>query len=232
MKKIITNKWFGLVVVSVFSLIIALFVASQIKPMFQDVSDGFLKESGEFLPITLKNGEIVSPANTEIRKTYKADKDEVLVVLDTRVDEFTASSLTQEGLYVSKKCVYAVSDKKVETRCFKDTLNTDEEFVLTQEMVEKGMKYINKYIGIFLGFVAFIGIFIFCYAAIAIYTCLMHWMIAWWFKKPFSQTFFTNTWMYILIQCVALGLALTFGFWATFVLLLATNVVICAKNKG
>ena len=38
------------------------------------------------------------------------------VVLDTRVDEFEASKLSNNGLYVSRKYIYGVSPQKTEIR--------------------------------------------------------------------------------------------------------------------
>ena len=229
MNKLLTKKWLGFVFVATYALCVASLIALGAKPFLEEYTPTVLAETNQFLPITIENGEITYPVDTVITKTYQFDKDETMqLVLDTRIDEFPIDSLKQDGIFISKKCIYMPTPDETKRRCFNQI---KEPITFTQEKIEKAAEFLEKYLGSLVFLFIFFGILAVFYIAIALYTCLMHWIIVGFFKgTPFSQTLFINTLVYMLIQLLEFHEWFSFNSASIFVLMLATNFVLCSRQ--
>lgn len=231
MKEFITqNKWMGFVAVLVYAVFMAVYATQAVVPVAKEYIPVVAKEVDQFLPITIENGEITEPVDTVISKTYGSDGDEAKVILDTRVDEFETSELEATGLYISKKYVYGVTPQKTEIRSFanmqlpKVVINS-ENLKIFSEAVERNL---GRYV--------FGGVFVFLFLAaiisILLYTVCMHWIIAIWFKTPFSQTLFINSLAYVIFALLGFFSPINLGVLVSFVAYIAVNVGVCSTLKN
>ena len=231
MKEFITkNKWMGFVAVLAYAVFMAVYATQAVVPVAKEYIPVVAKEVDQFLPITIENGEITEPIDTVISKTYGSNGQEAKVVLDTRVDEFETSELEATGLYISKKYIYGVSPQKTEIRSFekmklpKVVINSENLKTFT-EIAEKSL---GKYV--------FGGVFVFLFLAavisIPLYTVCMHWIIAIWFKTPFTQTLFINSLTYVVLALLGFFSPINLGVLVSFVAYIAVNVGVCSTLKN
>ena len=231
MKELITkNKWFGFVAVVLYALISAFYTVDVVVPFVKEYLPAVTEEAEQFLPITIENNEIVEPANTIISKTYGSGSSEAKVVLDTRVDEFETSALTTQGLYISRKFIYGVSRQKTEIRSLESMKLPN--MVISSDVVKSWAAAIEKNVGKYIFGAVFAFMFLFTCAAILLYTVCSHWIVAIWFKQPFSQTLFINTIAYIAIGLLHIFVAFSMGVIVTFVALIAVNVGVCSSIRN
>lgn len=223
------NKWMGFVAVLAYALITAIYAAQIIVPTVKEYLPVVAQEADQFLPITIENGEITSPVDTVISKTYGSGANEAIVVLDTRVDEFETSALEKPGLYISKKYMYGVTPQKTEIRSFESMQVSH--MVIDSEGIKTVTDYITKNIGKYLFGVVFIVLLLFSCVAILLYTILMHWIVAIWFKQPFSQTLFINSLTYVLISVLGIFTTFDLSTIVRFVAFIAVNVGVCSTLK-
>ena len=230
MKKFLTKKWLAPIVLFAYVLTLSLFLVNKITPSLKELLPVVIQESDAFLPITIQNGEIVEPVNTVINKSYSNNGETFNITLDTRTEKLDLNSLSNEGIYLSKKCIYMVSKEETRVRCLSSS-QSQEPIVITKETVERLADYLNKHMGTFLGVFFAVILFVVLYLIILFYTIIMHWIVALLTKTTFGQTLFINTFVYIGCNLVEIFYSINIGFWLKVILLICFNFIICKSVK-
>lgn len=220
MKNILLDrKWIGAAALVLYVLVVSLFAANFGSKAVKAYAPEAEEEIAAFLPVTFENGEITAPENTVITRKYNGD--EFRVVLDTRVDEFEATSLKDSGLYISRKYAYSVGEDKTEIRDFKSvpdaTIDSETLHALMTYFQDKAWLYI-------FGAVFFFGL-IYMAAALLLYTVAMHWILSLLSRGEvkFPLTLRVNTLAYILLSALQLVTVINISVVITFVILFAAN---------
>ena len=226
MKNYLAKKWLGPIILLVYTLLISLYISAQLTPHLKEVFPVIAREAGNFLPITIQNGEIIQPTDTVISKDYTTDGKTIHVVLDTRTDMLNINELPGEGMYLSKKCFYMVSREESKVRCF-DPNQTLEPIEITDEMVQNIVSIADEYIGTFMTSVLFIFLAIGFYIIILFYTVIMHWIVALFYKTTFWQTLFVNTQVYLLLNLLETLASTDINFFIHLILFISINILIC-----
>lgn len=227
---LLNNKWVGFVSLLVYALIASAVVSKYGVEIVKQYTPMVVQEAEQFLPITLQEGEIIEPQNKIINQTYGDEKNGVKfnVVLDTTRDEFEATSLTEQGIYVSKKYMYGVSGQKTEIRSLSDFPNG----TLDKEKLDAGadlfVKNTQKYMFPIYAIIALVSAMI----AVLIYTVLMHWLMAIMFKVKFGFTLRINTLVYAIISIIAVLSGMYVGWLMMFGLMLLLNIGVNALEKS
>lgn len=230
MKELITkNKWLGFIVIIVYAIIAGAYATRVIVPFVHQYMPTVTEEAKSFLPITFENGEIVAPQDTVISKSYDVGGDKIQVVMNTGVDEFETSSLKDQGLYISRKYLYAVSARKTEIQSFEKLQMPN--MVVDGEIVDLAAAEIENNIGKYLFLTTFFAFLIFSAFAVLLYTVCMHWIVRIWFKVDFTQTLFVNSVAYVILSLVSLLTPFNIGIIIMFVALIAANVGINSAVK-
>ncbi len=230
MKELITkNKWLGFIAIIVYALIAAGYATHTIVPFVQQYMPAVSEEIKSFLPVTFENGEIVEPQDTVISKEYDVGGDKVKIVMNTGVDEFDTLDLRNQGLYISRKYIYAVSERKTEIQSFEKLQMPN--MVVNDEIVDLTAAEIEKNIGKYMFVTTFFAFLIFSAIAVLLYTLFMHWIIRIWFKIDFSQTLFVNSVAYVILSLLSLLTPFNIGIIIMFVALIAANVGINSAVK-
>lgn len=235
MKNFLAKKWLGPLFLVLYAVGLSLFLVHKITPYIQEAAPVITQEAGNFLPITFQNGEIVQPENAYIHKSYTEGNETFHVILDTRTDTLDLSTLPNDGIYLSKKCLYIVSPDESKVRCFDSATQSPDPIVLDEEMIKNFMDKVEKYAGGFL--IVFMSIFSFIgfYIVILFYTVIMHWIVALLFKTTFGQTLFVNTLTYIVCSLLEATTPFSIGFLMKIVLFVCVNWIVCKsanEKKG
>jgi len=227
MKNFLTKKWLGPLILFLYTLCISLFVVHTVTPYLKEAFPIVMRESNNFLPITIQNGEITQPENAFIHRAYNSSHGEAFhVILDTRTDQLDLRTLPNNGFYVSKKCWYTASPEETKVKCMEPGLPT-EPVVITNEMIQDWLTKADKYAGIFLGSCLTIALFIGLYFIILFYTLIMHWVVALFFKTTFGQTLFVNTLIYMICSLLEMMTPIDIGFLVKIVLFICVNILLC-----
>lgn len=224
------NKWMGFIVVLLYAFVVAVYTSQMAIPFIKEYTPIAAQEAEKFLPITIEDNVITEPVNTIITETYGSGMNEFSVILNTKVDEFEASDLTKSGLYISKKYVYAVTPQKTEIRSFESMKFSN--MVIDSDVVKSLADYIEKNLGKYVFGAVFAFMLLFSCAAILLYTIFSHWIVAIWFKQPFSQTLFINSIAYVALGLLNMFAGFGLGVIVTFVALIAVNVGVCSSIKN
>ncbi len=224
---LLRNKWLGFLVLLIYSLVAAAIVSKSGIALVEQYTPVVTQEVVDFLPITVQDGEIVAPENTVISKTYGDENMKFNVVLNTRVDEFESTSLSEPGLYLSRKFFYGVNGKKTEIQSLKDIPNG----TLDKETLDAGaelfVKNTQKYMFPLYAAVCLLISLI----AVLLYTLVMHWLMAIWFNAKFGQTLRINTLVYAVVSTVAIIGNFVVGIVLMFILMLLANTLWGLANK-
>lgn len=226
MKDLILKKsGIGLLIVVLLALILSSYytnigrkVVSQFMPVVQN-------EVAEFLPITIKGGEIVEPVDTVKAKDYEGDSGKV--VLDTRVNEFEPSVLTKPGIYISKKYFYTYNGTKIEIH----SLSAVPDMVIDEETTTAIADQIQKYSGKIIFLTFFAGLIIGIGLIVLISTVLMHWLMALIFHVNFGYTLRINILTYAVLCLLGVFAGLSFSLLINFVIMIAANVAVNTMEK-
>lgn len=226
MKKfLIEQKWVGVGLAIIMSLIIAWITTTKTVKFVQAVSPYISEEAKGFLPLTFEDGVITEPQNTVITKEYRyGDNDEgvVRVVLNTEVDELSSDDIKDNGIYFSRKYMYAVSPQKTEIRTFEDFPN----MTVDQEMFDTGMKWLETkvsgylFVTVFFMLLAWIGIAVLLYAAIS--QLLLGRVV----PSAFAHTLRITTLGYLALLIIELVTGFSINFLIKLVLLILLNYFI------
>ena len=205
---LLKTKFLGVALVLIYALVLASLATPTINNLIRTSVPQAAQEIKYFLPITIENGVIVSPENTVLEREFDANGQKVRIVLDTRVDEFAATNLTETGIFISKKYLYAISPQKTEIRSLSQMPN----MIIDDEVVDQ--------------FADQLGLLIFVSVAILLYTLLLAWPMAAWAKVSFAQTLRVTTVAYVLLAAVSYVLSFNFSIIATLVILAVSNVAV------
>jgi len=118
------GKGKGLLFLLAAAVLMTIFTVSFVKYQYNAFRPQLISAMNEMLPITVKNGQIVSPENTYKKVDLKLGEEEASdvmfsLILDTRVSESEISP-KEYGLYFTKDKFYIVSPNKVERRPLSD----------------------------------------------------------------------------------------------------------------
>ena len=240
MKTLLSKKWLGPIALLFITLFISAFGATLTSNILREIVPHINQRVNNFLPIAIQNGEIIQTQNTLISETLfipapliyhdspqienvlSIENIPVKIVLDTRSDTLDLSSLSDVGVYFSRKCVHSVLTTK-SVDCFKNDING----VLDKDIIQTTYGYIKGYITPVLACILTISLFFVFYAIILFYTALLHWFIALFYKTTFWQTLYINTFAFIPLMLIAFFTTIKIGFLLTIVLLLLINLLIC-----
>lgn len=227
MKSFFKKAWIGPLVLLCYALAISLFITRQITPKIKEEAfPVIIQEANNFLPITIQNGEVIYPENKLIHKSYSEGDETFHVVLDTRTEKLDINTLPQNGIYMSKKCIYVVSSDESKVRCLEPKL-FDKPLVIDEVMFKNLINKIGKYMGTFLTCFLMVFSFIGFYLIILFYTIVMHWINTLFFKTNFGQTLFVNTLAYILMNVLEFFTPINISFWLKIITFTAINLIIC-----
>ena len=224
---ILKNKWLGFVALLVYALISASVVSKYGNAIVKQYMPVVVQEAEQFLPITLQNGKIVAPENTIISQSYGDENQTINVVLNTRVDEIPSTDLSQNGLYVSKKFIYAVSPQKTEIRSLKELPDGTLDAATLNAGAEAFVKSTQKYLFPVYAVVALLLSML----AVLIYTVIMHWLMAILYKVRFGYTLRVNTIIYALVSIAEILGSFNFGILLMLGTMLVGNMVLNTAYK-
>ena len=123
MEKFLSKKWLGPVTLILYTLCFSLFVVHKITPHLREALPVVIQEAGNFLPMTIQNGQVVQPSDTIISRSYSSEGKTFNIVLDTRTETLDINTLS-DGIYLSKKCFYVVSSEESKVRCMDPSLSS------------------------------------------------------------------------------------------------------------
>ena len=225
---LLQKKWVGAIIVVLFALLASVQITKMTRIMVNQYAPVIVAEAADFLPITIKNGQIVAPEDTEISKSYQDSGMVFNVVLDTRVDEFEASKLSNNGLYVSRKYIYGVSPQKTEIRSLADMPDG----TVDREMLEVFFASMSEFAaGKFLP-ICWVMAIIWIAGAILLYTIVSHWLIALLFHNKFSQTLRINTLTYVVLGLLTLYGGIMLGVLVKLGIMLLVNAGVNSFAKA
>lgn len=123
------GRGIGFIFLFAAAVLVTLIVTIKFKDFAFYVSDEITKISGDFLPITVDNGKIVSPSNTYIRKELKFGEDKDIktfpVVLDTRAETSVIPS-EDYGFFVMTDSIYMIAKNEIKKISLSDgTINQE-----------------------------------------------------------------------------------------------------------
>lgn len=113
------GKGIGLLFMLAASVIVTIFMLLVAKNFYGEMRPQALMVANDFLPITVKGGKIVEPADTYKRVNLKfgntgTKKDYFSVVLNTR-EEAKALPRGEQGIYIYKDMLSVVSQRKTQS---------------------------------------------------------------------------------------------------------------------
>ena len=216
-KFILRQKWLGFCAVILVSLIASIFAADSLNRNYQSVEPYIYKEMGYFLPITFKNGEIVSPRNTVIERSYGPQNNAYKVVLDTRVDDLNIADL-QSGIYLTRNKFYT-NKGEVKIQSIKQMPDME----LTAPKVKEFLTQMGRYLKPAAGLFIFAMLVFYIGLSALFYTVIMHWIFKKSYGADFSLTLRVNTLAYLILLCIGLLTSTNFGFIVTLLVMMACN---------
>ena len=219
-KFILRQKWLGFFAILFVSLGFALHWSGQISSAYVESEPIIVQEAEYFLPVRFIGGEIVSPHNTLIERTYGPENDQYKIVLNTEVEDLNIANLTS-GIYVTRNKIYSYDAKKGETKIQSLAKIPDTE--ITKNNLQEFMGKFGVYLRPTLSLIFTVSLMLYFGLVSLVYTILMHWL----FKKLYNADF-TLTLRVNILACVALFVLssvidLNLGFIITIILLGACN---------
>lgn len=126
------GKGMGLLLLMAMAVLVTLLFSLDFKDMYQKVKPEVLTVAEEFLPITVENGRIVSPADTYKKIDFdfgetQNEKNVFPIVLDTR-SETSVVPEAKQGLFIMSDMVYAISASKINKITLQDGVFDKEKF--------------------------------------------------------------------------------------------------------
>ena len=215
--KFLKNKWTAFLSILICAIVTSIFVTKIIRSGIEEFSPVFVEEAKTFLPITIENGEITAPQDAIISKTYSKDNISYNVVLDTRAEEFELSSLKDKGLYSSRKYLYINNGRKVEVASYDKLPNG----TFDEESLKDGIEYVKRSLGTGFLILSIIAYTLFAGIAVALYTIVMHWVMAKLFGVKFGYTYTVNAVVYAILNIASL----LGGFYVSILLTLALMLI-------
>ena len=143
------GKGIGLLFLLASAVLATMFLMISLKSAYTEIKPEVVLVANEFLPITVKGGKIVEPANAykriELDFGGKGEKKDLLpVVLDTR-NEVSSVPTEPQGLFITTDTVYAVTADQIRRL----NLQTQQDGVLTKENFAEIMDGVVGYVSSF-----------------------------------------------------------------------------------
>lgn len=224
MKNILTKHWLGPIAVFAYTLCVSLYIViGYINPFITEIMPSIQEEAKSFLPITIENGEITQPKDVVIKKKYTFKDGDLIINLDTRTDTLDINKLTEVGFYISKKCMYMISDEKSQMRCFDPAVN-QEPITINEDQLNQFISFFDTYFNSILVIFLMLFLYIGFYIVILFFTLISHWIVALLSKTTFGQTLFINTFLYILLSAFEYTTSINVNFLITAALFVLINV--------
>ena len=219
-KIILRQKWLGVMAVILVSLFIAIHTANSLNKAYVAIEPTISNEIGYFLPITIKNGEIVSPRNALIERKYGSAQNQYKVVLNTEVNDLNISNLST-GIYVTRNKFYSYDSSKGEVKI--QSLAKIPDMELTTTKVKDFLSMFGGYLKPVTIFIIFVCLAIYVGIVALIYSLIMHWLFKRLYKADFALTLRVNTLAYLALLCVTTIIGTDFGIIITLLVMLACN---------
>ena len=143
------GKGIGLLFLLASAVLATMFLMISLKSAYTEIKPEVVLVANEFLPITVKGGKIVEPANAykriELDFGGKGEKKDLFpVVLDTR-NEVSSVPTEPQGLFITTDMVYAVTADQIRRL----NLQTQQDGVLTKENFAEIMDGVVGYVSSF-----------------------------------------------------------------------------------
>ncbi len=233
---ILRQKWIGFMAAIIISLFVAVTTSNSLKEAYTTFAPTIAQEIDNFLPITIKNGEIVAPKDALIERSFGStygnagQGGQYKIVLNTQVSDLNIANLSS-GIYVTRNKVYSYDAKKGEVKIQSLAQMPDAE--ITRDDVKEFVLSIEKYLKPTLVLVFFVLISLYIGSAVFVYTILMHWLFKKSYNADFALTLRVNTLSYLTLFCISALTGINFGIIVTILILLACNYLanILLDNK-
>ena len=211
-KIILRQKWLGFMAVILISLILAVYTSNSLNTAYEAVEPTISQEIGYFLPVTIKNGEIVSPRNALIERSYGPAQNQYKVVLNTEVEDLNISDLSS-GIYVTRN----KGEVKIQS------LAKMPDMELTTTKVKDFLSMFGEYLKPVTMFIIFVFLAIYIGLAVLAYSIVMHWLFKRLYNADFALTLRVNTLTYLVLLCISTVLGMNVGIIVTLLVMLAGN---------
>ena len=212
------NKWVGIAAILLFSLFSASRIASFVKPMILQTVPSLNQAVKPFLPIDIKNGEIVGEARF-VKTTIPVGMGQAMdIVLDTNVDTFNPEDIKGQGIYISKKNIYAAKSNEITIR----SLSTYGDMNINEQSMQVFTGYLLKVSEYAFAFF-FVTFLIAIMLVVLIYTLLTYIALFMFAKSRFSQMYVVNSVVYSVLGMLALFTPISCGKILMFVILVLVN---------
>lgn len=219
-KFILKQKWLGLLVVIFVSLGLALHLSGQVSTAYIEAEPIIKQEAGYFLPIRFFGGEIVSPQNVLIERTYGTPTNPYKVVLNTEVEDLNIAELTS-GIYVTRNKIYSYDAEKGEIKIQSLAKIPDSE--ITQADLQTFMAKFGTYLKPALSLIIAVSLMIYFGIVSLFYSLLLHWPFKKLYNADFALTLRVNTLACVALFTLSTILDLNLGIIVTLLLLSACN---------
>lgn len=223
MKKfILRGKWLGFFVVLFVSLGVGLDFAGKISELYIQAEPLVAQEADYFLPIRFSGGEIVSPENVNIERTYGTATEPYKVVLNTKVEDLNISDLST-GIYITRNKIYSYNSQKGETKIQSLAKIPDGE-ITKADLQEYSAKF-GAYLKPILTIIITVALMIYFGLISLFYTLIMHWLFKKLYNADFALTLRVNVLMCVALFALGSLVGTDFGFIITLLLLGACNYI-------
>lgn len=229
MKKfLLDTKWIGALSIFIVSFVFAYLASGYAVKAIKAVSPTVVTEASQFLPITIENGAISEPKDTVISKNYGNEAAPLMVVLDTRVDEFSSDDIKNQGMYISRKFIYGVSTQKTEIRSFDSVPN----MTIDRQLLIQGADWLETKSGGYIFAAILLSLIIYIGCAVLIYAAIIHLLVGKAMKVSFGRSLRVTTLGYLVLFILATTVV-SIGIIVTFVLLAVINYCVdkCYPQK-
>lgn len=229
-KIILRQKWLGFAAVILISLILAVYTSNSLNTAYEAAEPTVSQEIGYFLPVTIKNGEIVSPRNALIERSYGPAQNQYKVVLNTEIEDLNISDLSS-GIYVTRNKFYSYDSNKGEVKI--QSLAKVPDVELTTTKVKDFLSMFGEYLKPVTMFIIFVSLAIYIGLAVLAYSVIMHWLFKRLYNADFALTLRVNTLTYLALLCISTVLGMNVGIIVTLLVMLAGNYLanILLENK-
>lgn len=229
---LLKKKWIGLWAIILVAVLFASYWAGVVSNAYKEAEPVILSEAGYFLPVSVKNGQIVFPKNTIIERTYGMGKNPYKVVLNTEVDDLNVSDLTT-GVYFTRNKIYSYDAAKGETKI--QSMEKIPDVDISRQDMNDFVETIGKYLnlGLFLIIFAFLSVYM---SLIALFgSIVMQWLFKKLYGADFALTLRVNILTSVALFLLSVFLDVYFGLIITFLIMIACNYLAniwLANNKA
>ncbi len=230
MKNLLEKYWIGFVCLAFVALLSGIIYGMTLTKAYQTYAPQFIQETKHFLPIVIQNGEIISPKNTVIKKSYtfKDSNESLDVVLDTQVNEFQSSLAPNGGIYITKKCIYSINKSEIRAQCFNDIID---KLVIDEVFLTEISALISKYLWVGVFLILPIILLVSFYIALLFYSLIIKLVLSIWTKCLFKQVLLINSLLYSVFEILSLLNLFKNGILIRLLVFTVANILIIIHVK-